>query len=110
MVEYTRPVFIEGTKTPIGAGAGVAVGGIAGSSVGTGKGKAIATVLGAVAGGVAEAAIEETVTKRQALEITVRLDNNRIISVVQEVSSTTAFRAGDRVRVLTINGTTRIAQ
>ena len=83
MVEYTRPVIIEGTKTPIGAGAGAAVGGIAGSSVGAGKGKAIATVLSAVAGGVAGAAIEETATKRQALEITVRLDNNRFISVVQ---------------------------
>lgn len=110
MVEYTRPVIIEGTKTPIGAGSGAAVGGIAGSSVGGGKGRAVATVLGAVAGGVAGAAVEESVTKRQGLEITVRLDNNRIISVVQQVSSTNEFRVGDRVRVLTINGTTRIAQ
>jgi outer membrane lipoprotein SlyB len=110
MVEYLRPVMIEGTKTPIGAGAGAAVGGIAGSSVGSGKGAAVASVLGAVAGGVAGAAVEEQATKRQGVEITVRLDNNQIISVVQEVSPGVSFQVGDRVRVLTLNGTTRIAQ
>jgi hypothetical protein len=30
--------------------------------------------------------------------------------VVQEVSPTVSFQVGDRVRVLTVNGTTRIAQ
>ncbi|MGB7934511.1 MAG: hypothetical protein WCH04_20255, partial [Gammaproteobacteria bacterium] len=38
MIEYLRPVMIEGTQTPIGAGAGAAVGGIAGSGTGSGKG------------------------------------------------------------------------
>ena len=110
MIEYLRPVQIEGTKTPVGAGAGAAVGGIAGSSVGSGKGAAVASLLGAVAGGVAGAAVEEQATKRQGVEITVRLDNNQIIAVVQEVSPTVSFHVGDRVRVLTVNGTTRIAQ
>jgi len=109
-VEYLRPVAIEGTKTPVGAGAGAAVGGIAGSSVGSGKGAAVASVLGAVAGGVAGAAVEEQTTKRQGVEITVRLDNNQIIAVVQEVSPSVSYHVGDRVRVLTVNGTTRIAQ
>jgi outer membrane lipoprotein SlyB len=110
MVEYLRPVMIEGTKTPIGAGAGAAVGGIAGSSVGSGKGAAVASVVGAVAGGVAGAAAEEQVTKRQGVEITVRLDNNQTIAVVQEVAPGVSFRVGDRVRVLTVNGTTSIAR
>jgi outer membrane lipoprotein SlyB len=110
MVEYLRPVVIEGTKTPVGAGAGAAVGGIGGSSVGSGKGAAVATVLGAVAGGVAGAAIEEQATKRQGMEITVRLDNNQVIAVVQEVSPGVSFHVGDRVRILTVNGVTRIAQ
>jgi len=109
-VEYLRPVQIEGTKTPIGAGAGAAVGGIAGSSVGSGKGAAVASVVGAVAGGVAGAAAEEQVTKRQGVEITVRLDNRQTIAVVQEVAPGVSFRVGDRVRVLTVNGTTRIAR
>ena len=85
-VEHLRPVAIEGTKTPIGAGAGAAVGGIAGSSVGGGKGAAVASVVGAVAGGVAGAAVEEQATKRQGVEITVRLDDNQTIAVVQQVS------------------------
>ena len=110
MVEYLRPVVIEGTKTPIGAGAGAAVGGIGGSSVGSGKGAAVATVLGAVAGGVAGAAIEEQATKRQGMEITVRLDDNQVIAVVQEVSPGVSFQVGDRVRILNVNGVTRIAQ
>jgi outer membrane lipoprotein SlyB len=109
-VEHLRPVVIEGTKTPIGAGAGAAVGGIAGSSVGGGKGAAVASVVGAVAGGVAGAAVEEQATKRQGVEITVRLDNNQTIAVVQQVSPGVSFQVGDRVRVLNLNGTTRIAQ
>jgi outer membrane lipoprotein SlyB len=109
-VGYLRPVVIEGTKTPIGAGAGAAVGGIGGSSVGSGKGAAVASVVGAVAGGVAGAAVEEQATKRQGVEITVRLDNGQTIAVVQQVAPGVSFRVGDRVRVLTVDGTTRIAR
>ena len=101
IVEYLRPVKIEGTKTPIGAGTGAAVGGVAASGIGGGKGKTIATVLGVVAGGVAGAAVEESVTRRQGVEITVRKDNSEVISVVQEVSSNVPFYVGDRVRILT---------
>ena len=36
--------------------------------------------------------------------------NNKIIAVVQEVSPGVSFQVGDRVRVLTVNGTTRVAQ
>jgi len=53
-----RPVQIEGTKTPVGAGAGAVVGGIGGSTLGGGKGSAIMAVIGAVAGGMAGAAVE----------------------------------------------------
>lgn len=44
------------------------------------------------------------------MEITVRKDNGQVISVVQEISSNVSFHVGDRVRILTINGTVRIAQ
>ena len=36
-IESLRPVKLEGTKTPIGTGAGAVVGGIAGSGVGGGR-------------------------------------------------------------------------
>jgi outer membrane lipoprotein SlyB len=109
-VEATRPVVIEGTKTAVGPVAGGAVGGIAGSTVGGGKGSSIAAVVGAVAGGVAGAAAEEGLTRRQGIDITVRLDGGRVISVVQEQTPQSTFRVGDRVRVLTLNGETRIAR
>ena len=105
-----RPVQIEGTKTPVGAGAGAAVGGIAGSSMGGGKGSYIMTVIGAVAGGMAGAAVEEGVTRSQGVEITVRLDSGRVLAIVQGLSPHEEFSVGDQVRVLSRGGTSRVAQ
>lgn len=107
VVESVRQVQIEGTKTPIGAGAGAAVGGIAGSNVGGGSGRAVGAILGAVGGGLAGAAVEEGITRKPGLEITVRLDNGRLLAVTQEADET--FARGDRVRVLTGGGVTRVA-
>jgi outer membrane lipoprotein SlyB len=105
-VESVRDVMIEGTKTPIGPAAGAAVGGIAGSTVGGGRGSTVGAIVGAVAGGVAGAAIEEGATREKGLEITVKLDNGRLIAVTQAADE--AFRPGERVRVLTGGGVTRI--
>ncbi|MEW5890553.1 MAG: glycine zipper domain-containing protein [Pseudomonadota bacterium] len=107
VVESVRPVTIEGTKTPIGAGAGAAIGGIAGSTVGHGRGSTAAAILGAVGGGLAGAAIEEHVTKKEGVEITVRLDNGKLIAVTQEADE--VFRPGERVRVLSGGGATRVS-
>ncbi len=106
VVESVRQVQLEGTKTPVGTVAGAAVGGLAGSNIGEGKGSAVGAIIGAVAGGLAGSAIEEGVTKKPGLEITVRLDNGRMIAVTQEADE--AFRPGERVRVLTGGGVTRV--
>lgn len=105
-----RPVQIEGTKTPVGAGAGAVVGGIGGSTLGGGKGSSIMAVIGAVAGGMAGAAVEEGVTRSQGVEITVKLDSGRIVAIVQGLSPHEKFAVGDQVRVLTSGGTSRVAQ
>ena len=107
IVESVRPVKLEGTKTPIGTIAGGAVGGIAGSSIGGGKGSAIAAVIGAVAGGIAGSAIEEGVTRKDALEITVKLDGGGLVAIVQEADDT--FHAGDKVRLVENGSTTRVS-
>lgn len=107
VVESVRQVKLEGTKTPVGTVAGAAVGGIAGNSIGGGRGQAIATVLGAVAGGVAGAAVEEGVTRKDGIEITVKLDSGSMIAVVQEADE--QFNPGDKVRVLEHGGTTRVS-
>ncbi len=110
-VEDVRLVVIEGTKTPIGTATGAAIGGIAGSSVGDGKGAAIATVIGAVAGGLAGAAAEEGITKSQGVELVIRLgESNKIVSVVQAHNPAKPFYVGDRVRLMTVNGQTRVSQ
>jgi outer membrane lipoprotein SlyB len=107
VVESVREVQIEGTKTPIGAGAGAVVGGVAGSTVGGGRGSAVAAVLGAVGGGLAGAAIEEGVTRKKGLEITVRLDSGKMIAVTQEADE--AFAPGERVRILSGGGVVRVS-
>ncbi len=107
VVESVRQVKIEGTKSGIGAGTGAVVGGVAGNSMGGGKGQIITTVVGAVAGGLAGAAVEEGVTKKDGLEITIKLDSGGMIAVVQE--ATEQFHPGERVRVLEGAGVTRVS-
>lgn len=106
VVESVRSVKLEGTKSPIGTVAGGAIGGIAGSSVGGGRGSAIAAVIGAVAGGLAGSAIEEGVTRKDALEITVKLDGGSMIAIVQEADE--QFKPGDKVRIVENADTSRV--
>ena len=108
-IESLRPVRIEGTKTPIGAGAGAVVGGVAGSGVGSGRGSTVAAVIGAVAGGLLGAAAEEGLTRTQGVEITVREDDGTMRAYVQEVEENQIFRVGERVRILSVNGTSRVS-
>lgn len=106
-VELVKSVKIEGTKTPLGTLAGAAAGGALGSTIGSGSGKTVAVVLGAIAGGAAGSAVEEQATKKDGLEITVKLDNGKVISVVQEADI--PFSVGERVRILKgPDGTTRV--
>jgi outer membrane lipoprotein SlyB len=108
-VQMVKPVKIEGTKSYVGPAAGAAAGGALGSTIGSGSGKTVSTVLGALAGGAAGAAVEEEITKKDGLEITVELDNGEAIAVVQEAD--VPFAVGDRVRILKgPDGTTRVSK
>ena len=107
IVESVRQVKLEGTKSPIGTVAGAAVGGIAGSSIGQGKGSTIGAVIGAVVGGLGGSAAEEMMTRKDALEITVKLDGGGLTAVVQEADE--QFKAGDKVRLIESGGNTRIS-
>lgn len=107
VVEAVREVNIEGTKSPVGAGAGAVVGGVAGSTVGGGKGSVVGAAVGAVLGGLGGAAAEEAITRNKGVEITVKLDSGRLIAVTQTADE--SFQVGDRVRILTGSGTTRVS-
>ena len=106
VVESVRSVKLEGTKSPVGTLGGAAVGGVAGSTIGGGRGSAIAAVIGAVAGGLAGSALEEGMTRKDAFEITVKLDNGSLVAIVQE--ATEKFSPGDSVRLIENAGVTRV--
>lgn len=108
VVESVRQVQIEGTKSPVGSIAGGVIGGVAGRNIGGGSGSIVGSVVGAVAGGVAGSAIEEGVTRQTGLEITVKLDNGQLIAVTQAADE--EFRPGERVRILSGRGTTRVTR
>ena len=108
VVESVRHVTIEGTRSPVGAVAGGAVGGVAGSNVGGGRGSTIGTILGAVAGGVAGSLLEERVTRKDGLEITVKLENGELRAITQDAEE--VFKPGERVRLLSGGGVTRVSK
>lgn len=107
-VQAVRSVQIEGTKSGVGAVGGGIAGGLLGSTVGKGKGSTLAAVGGAAIGAVGGAVAEEKLTKKNGLEITVKLDSGSVIAVVQEAD--VMFSVGERVRVLTGGGTTRVVR
>lgn len=109
VIEGVRPVKLEGTNTPLGTVAGAAIGGVAGSTVGSGKGAAIAAVVGAVAGGIAGAAAEEGFTRKQGVEVTLKMDNGELLAVVQEDGGEN-FKPGERVRLLQDGRNTRVSR
>ena len=109
-IEAVREVQIEGTKSGVGAVAGGVTGGIAASTIGHGTGSAVAAAVGAIAGGLAGSAAEEGLTKNSGLEIIVKLDSGQTIAVVQAVDANTTFQPGDRVRVLSGQGITRVSR
>ena len=107
VVESVRQVTIEGSRSGVGTIAGGAIGGVAGSNIGGGsRGSAVGTILGAVAGGLAGNAIEQGTTKKQGLEITVKLDNGELRAITQDADE--SFRPGERVRLLSGGGVTRV--
>lgn len=82
----------------IGAGAvaGGVVGAILGSQVGSGTGRAAATVAGAGGGAYVGHQIERRVRAVDAYQLTVRMDNGTVQTIVQDNRS---FQAGDRVQI-----------
>ncbi|UUY07911.1 glycine zipper 2TM domain-containing protein [Pseudomonas sp. J452] len=108
-IEMLRPVKIEGTKSPIGTGAGAIIGGVAASGIGDGRGAAVAAVIGALAGGFLGSMTEEGLTRTQGVEITVREDDGTLRAYVQQVQENEIFRVGERVRIMTVDGTSRVA-
>ena len=106
VVDSVRPVRINPGETGVGTAGGAVLGGIAGSHVGGGSGQAVGAIAGAVLGGILGQQVERDANQRPGVEVTVLLDSGRYIAVVQGPEE--PFRNGDRVRVLSGPGSTRV--
>ena len=101
-----KPVNIEGTGT-IGAIGGAVAGGAAGSMIGGNTAvNIIGGTAGALLGGIIGSAIESEITKDTAMQFIVQLSNGQTTAVVQ--SNELHFRVGDKVLLITTDGTTRL--
>ena len=107
-IESVRDVKLEGTRSGVGPAAGAVVGGVAGSAIGHGRGSVVGTILGAVVGGVAGQAVEQGVTAKPGVEVTVKLDSGQMVAITQDADE--AFRPGDRVRILSDGATSRVTR
>ena len=107
VVESVRDITIAARETGVGAASGTVIGSIAGSHAGHGHhGSLGGFIAGAILGGIIGQAVERSANERPGLELTVMLDSGRMIAVVQDAEE--RFRAGDRVRVLSGRGLTRV--
>lgn len=109
-VESVRAVTIssnDGQPSGLGAVGGGALGAVAGSAIGGGRGSIATAIIGGIAGAVAGNAVENGVAKRAGVEITVRLDNGDLRAITQSATGE-MFQAGDRVRLLSSAGVTRV--
>jgi len=97
-------VVIEGNRDL--AAAGAAVGGDLGSD--NDKAPVAAGVIGALIGSAVGAEIGSKVNEKRAIELTIQLDNEKIISIVQEVSDKYSFFEGQRVKVVKSNYRSRV--
>jgi outer membrane lipoprotein SlyB len=79
---------------------------VAGSNVGGGNAQIAGAIGGAILGGIIGQNVERSANERRGLEVTVLLDSGKYIAVAQEADE--PFRAGDRVRILSGRGATRV--
>ncbi|BCN24400.1 glycine zipper 2TM domain-containing protein [Vibrio alfacsensis] len=109
-IDKVAPVTIDAsTQTnAIGTIAGAAIGGILGSKVGGGSGSDIAAIGGGLLGGYAGSEVAEKAGKRNGVNLTIRLEDGKIISIVQEADPNMIFQPGQAVQVNVIGDTARV--
>jgi outer membrane lipoprotein SlyB len=97
-VVATRVVEIEGDSSYVGGWGGASVGRALGQTLSDGYASWAAAALGGLVGTLAGEALERKLTGARGLEITVALDDNTTIAIVQAWD--VDFAVGQRVRIL----------
>ncbi len=91
-------IAATGTETGTGSVLGALAGGLLGHSIGGGRGRTLATVVGVVGGGIGGNLIASHAYTQPGLEVTVRLDDGRIIDVTQ--AADVQITPGERVQLI----------
>ena len=107
-VDSVRTVTVPGKDTGAGSLVGAVAGGLAGAEVGKGRGAAVGAVIGTVAGSIAGSALEDHMTRTEAFEIVVELDNTGELRAITQEPAAGTFQRGERVRLVTGGGVTRV--
>ncbi len=82
-ITQVEPADAPGESTGLGAVGGAAAGGVIGSRIGGGAGTIVATVAGIIVGAAAGSATEAALQSALGLRYTVRLDDGRVMTIVQ---------------------------
>ena len=100
-VEKVEPVTIDAStqSNAIGTIAGAAIGGILGSKVGGGSGSDIAAIGGGLLGGYAGSKTAEATAKRNGVNLTIRMEDGKVVSIVQEANPNMIFQPGQAVQI-----------
>ena len=106
-IEDINEVTIEGDREA-GAIAGGLIGGAAGNSVTDSEPESdIATVIGGLVGSAVGAELGSNFTKKEGIELLIRTETGRLISIIQEVSKYD-FVLNQKVRIVKRSGKSRV--
>jgi outer membrane lipoprotein SlyB len=105
-VQQITPVVVEGERGQLGLYGGGLTGAAAAGGVGQGVGRDLARAGGAVAGAVVGQATEEALSRKDAMEMVIKLENGSTVVLTQVQPPVVAV--GDRVGVATGAGGARI--
>lgn len=106
----TEPVKIDASSgsNMVGTIAGAAVGGVLGSTIGGGTGSTLAAIGGGLLGGYAGGKTANALGESNGVNLTIRLDNGDVISIVQEANPNMMFSVGEKVQINMSGSTGRV--
>jgi outer membrane lipoprotein SlyB len=103
------------TSRPLRTAAGAAVGGAIGHQFGGGDGQDVATAVGAMAGArasrqrqAAAASAATSAATQQMVELTIKTDAGKLLSITQEHQPDVAFVKGEKVKILSSANDTHV--
>lgn len=102
IVLAAQPVDMADENLGVGGVVGAVGGGVAGGQIGRASGQVAAVVVGAVAGEIAGTAAESALQDKSGLQYTLRLDDGRVVTIVQHRDrQDPVLASGQRVMVST---------